>query len=161
MSSVAIGTDGRKGCAQFSCPAQAFCHYSLSQAASLMVGVGANRLKNGCPGDIVEPDRAKGDQFAIRGDRHKIEVPAVQGNTLDIPVPFPALISLIGLVRVESLPGYPTASRKLIFIPQGSNGVSCRGRDCWNRHIQITAAHVFCTIARPDISLVRCKPACW
>ena len=84
--------------------AQAFAHDCLAKPALLVVRVGANRLKDRRPRDVVKPDRTKRSELSIRGDREDIQVAAVDGYTLNVPVPFPALIFFVGLIGMEDLP---------------------------------------------------------
>lgn len=78
----------------------------------------ADRLEDRRAGDIVEPDGAEGGQFAIRRDSDDIEVTAIEGHALYVPVPFPALVVFVGFVGVKGLPREPTAGREFIFVAQ-------------------------------------------
>jgi hypothetical protein len=78
--------------------AQAFAHDGLAQPARLVIRVRAHRLEDRRTRNIVEPDRAKRSELSICGDGHDVEFTAVNGNALDIPILFPALVFLIRMV---------------------------------------------------------------
>jgi hypothetical protein len=76
-----------------------------------MVGMSANGFEDHGARDTVKPGGAKSSQLSIRRDRDHIQITAVKRHTLNVPVPFPALVLLVWLIRVKHLPGEPAAGR--------------------------------------------------
>ena len=64
-----------------------------------MIRMCAHRLKDRGARDVIEPDGAKGSEFAIFCNRYDIQITAIDGHALNILIPLPALIFFIEFIR--------------------------------------------------------------
>jgi len=121
--------------------AQPFAHDRPGQPAPLMIWQGAHRLKVVGAGHVIVPSGREGDNLAIRGDSHDVQVAAVERAVLDVEVPRPALIAVVWGIRVKGLPRGPASGRQLVHVAQSAHRVAGRDGRIGDGCIQVSPQH--------------------